>query len=77
MTLRSCARTFIAGRTMSIIESLLVLWLWRLVARAKQSAPSGGNGRAESAGKQQPQKRGLIQNENKVAVPVQRTRNEN
>ena len=43
MTLRSCARTFIAGRTMSIIESLLVLW--RLVARAKQSAPSGGNGR--------------------------------
>mgnify|MGYP001467732679 CR=1 FL=1 len=43
MTLRSCARTFIAGPTMSIIESLLVLW--RLVARAKQSAPSGGNGR--------------------------------
>ena len=43
MTLRSCARTFIAGPTMSTIESLLVLW--RLVARAKQSAPSGGNGR--------------------------------
>ena len=43
MTLRSCARTFIAGPTMSIIESLLVLW--RLVARAKKSAPSGGNGR--------------------------------
>ena len=43
MTLRSCARTFIAGRTMSIIESSLVLW--RLVARAKQSALSGGNGR--------------------------------
>ena len=43
MTLRSCARTFIAGPTMSIIESLLVLW--RLAARAKQSAPSGGNGR--------------------------------
>ena len=43
MTLRSCAQTFIAGPTMSIIESLLVLW--RLVARAKQSAPSGGNGR--------------------------------
>ena len=43
MTLRSCARTFIAGPTMSIIESFLVLW--RLVARAKQSAPSGGNGR--------------------------------
>ena len=43
MTLRSCARTFTAGSTPSIIESLLVLW--RLVARAKQSAPSGGNGR--------------------------------
>ena len=43
MTLRSCARTFIADPTMSIIESLLVLW--RLVARAKESAPSGGNGR--------------------------------
>ena len=43
MTLRSCARTFIAGSTPSIIESLLVLW--RLVARAKESAPSGGNGR--------------------------------
>ena len=43
MTLRSCARTFIAGPTMSIIESFLVLW--RLVARARQSAPSGGNGR--------------------------------
>ena len=43
LTLRSCARTFIAGPTMSIIESLLVIW--RLVARAKQSAPSGGNGR--------------------------------
>ena len=43
MTLRSCARTFVAGPTMSIIESLFVLW--RLVARAKQSAPSGGNGR--------------------------------
>ena len=43
MTLRSCARTFIAGSTPSIIESLIVLW--RLVARAKQSpAPSGGNG---------------------------------
>ena len=26
MTLRSCARTFIAGPTMSIIESLLVIW---------------------------------------------------
>ena len=43
MTLRSCARTFFAGPTMSIIEGSLVLW--RLVARAKQSAPSGGNGR--------------------------------
>ena len=40
---RRFLRTSIAGRTMSIIESLLVLW--RLVARAKQSAPSGGNGR--------------------------------
>ena len=43
MTLRSCARTFFAGPTMSIIEGSLVRW--RLVARAKQSAPSGGNGR--------------------------------
>ena len=43
MTLRSCARTFIAGPTMSIIESFLVLG--RLLARAKESAPSGGNGR--------------------------------
>ena len=43
---RRFLRTSIAGRTMSIIESLLVLW--RLVARAKQSAPSGGNGRPSS-----------------------------
>ena len=46
MTLRSCARTFFAGPTMSIIEGSLVLW--RLVARAKQSAPSGGNERPSS-----------------------------
>ena len=47
MTLRSCARTFIAGRTMSIIESLLVLG--RLLARANESAPSEGNGRQASS----------------------------
>ena len=40
---RPFLRTSIAGPTMSIIESFLVLG--RLLARAKESAPSGGNGR--------------------------------
>ena len=43
LTLEPFVETLVAGSTPSIIESLLVLW--RLVARAKQSAPSGGNGR--------------------------------
>ena len=43
LALRSCARTSISGATMSIIESLVVLE--RLIARGKQSAASGGNGR--------------------------------
>ena len=46
LTLRSCARTFISGATMSIIESLLVLE--RLLARANQSATSRANGRRAS-----------------------------
>ena len=43
LTLGPFVETLVAGSTMSIIESLLVLS--RLVARAKQSAASGGNGR--------------------------------
>ena len=43
LTLGPFVETLVADSTMSIIESLLVLS--RLVARAKQSAASGGNGR--------------------------------
>ena len=43
LTLGPFVETLVAGSTPSIIESLLVLS--RLVARAKQSAASGGNGR--------------------------------
>ena len=43
LTLGPFVEALVAGPTMSIIESFLVLG--RLLARAKQSAPSGGNGR--------------------------------
>ena len=46
MTLRSCARTFISGATMSIIESLVVLE--RLIPRGNQSVTSRANGRRAS-----------------------------
>ena len=46
LTLRSCARTFISGATMSIIESLVVLE--RLIPRGNQSVTSRANGRRAS-----------------------------
>ena len=43
LTLEPFVETLVAGSTPSIIESLVVLE--RLIARGKQSAASGGNGR--------------------------------
>ena len=47
LTLGPFVETLVAGPTMSITESLLVLG--RLLARANQSAPSEGNGRQASS----------------------------